>query len=72
MWESKGGMNMKTLWIARDKDGKLWLYIKEPIKLKEQELFIAHRYCIDNDLFPSVTFENSPHQVELKLKKENG
>lgn len=58
------------LWIARDIDEELALYIKEPVKLKEQGFFIAHsgdRYYIDNDLFPEVTFENSPKEVEINL-----
>ena len=28
------------------------------------------QFCLDNDLFPEVTFENSPQQVEIKLIKE--
>ena len=45
------------LWIARDQNSDLFLY---PIK--------PDRY---SDLFPEVTFENSPMEVELKLI-ENG
>lgn len=28
------------------------------------------RYLIDSSLFPEVTFENSPQEVEIKLVKE--
>ena len=26
--------------------------------------------CLDDESFPEVTFENSPQEVELKLKKQ--
>lgn len=59
------------LWIARDKDGELWLYDTEPIK---NEIFFdveafAVRVKLRPTLFPEVTFENSPQEVELKLVK---
>ena len=28
------------------------------------------RYLIDSQLFPEITFENSPQQIEIKLIKE--
>lgn len=61
------------LWIARDKDGTLCLFREKPT--------LDIYYWIDNSLgmtgciaellkidFPEVTFENSPQEVELKLK----
>ena len=58
------------LWIARDQNGDLFLY---PIK---PDRYVTDYYVffngddwwnIDSDLFPEVTFENSPQEVELKL-----
>ena len=66
-----GGLIMK-LWIARDKDGTLWLFESEPF-LNVGNRFVPSHFenCkqIYNDSFPEVTFENSPKEVELILKK---
>ena len=63
------------LWIARDKDDSLFLYGKEP-KLSEdiEGSWVCSQYDVLVDviilppkMFPEITFENSPQQVELKL-----
>ena len=59
------------LYIARDLSGALWLYEKKPYKLKTVFVGGAHdesRRFLD-DTFPEVTFENSPQEVELVIKK---
>ena len=65
------------LWIARDADNCLCLYGKEP-KLSEEVdgIWVCSQYgmpveviVLPSDLFPEVTFENSPQQVEIKLIK---
>lgn len=58
------------LWIARDIDGYLNLYINKPSLDSNDNMYyvVEDDYLnIDKDLFPEVTFENSPQQVELKL-----
>jgi hypothetical protein len=66
------------LWIARDKDGLLWIFEEYPIK--KEKLFypttdITGRFTyyrsMPKDWFQEVTFENSPRQVELKLYIKN-
>lgn len=72
------------LWIARDKDGSLSLYLCRPIEIGGKFYVSDGLYRIDYDtsyvkgwyidgidrnLFPEVTFENSPQEVELKLVK---
>lgn len=66
------------LWIARDEDKSLHLYTNEPYlqqtinKRKIKSYFMWDNgkcYKIDNELFPEVTFKNSPQKVELKLIK---
>ena len=58
------------MWIARDKDGGLFLY---PTKPKNGDYRFVCKYVyedyieLNRDSFPSVTFENSPKEVELKL-----
>lgn len=53
-------------WIARDKDGTLLIHLYEPIIDGLEWISLDYR-IIDKNLFPEVTFENSPHEVELKL-----
>ena len=60
------------LWIARDRSG-LWMYTIKPLfdpDRKEFESEDGNILYVDDELFPEVTFENSPQQVELKLVKE--
>lgn len=57
------------LWVARDKDGELYLYDAHPKKNSE---FFGCQFgyksmLLDERVFPEVTFENSPQEVELKL-----
>ena len=57
------------LWIARNENGSLWLFNRKPFL---DEYWVAQgddakAYVIDDELFPEVTFENSPQEVELKL-----
>lgn len=69
-------MTMK-FWVARDEDGDLFLYNQKPSILKTGvdpcDCFQAPNkefLVISNDLFPEVTFENSPREIELKVKNE--
>ena len=57
------------MWIARDKDGTLFVYGEEPIRY---HIYFDSRkpydsIMLDSKEFPEVTFENSPQEVELKL-----
>ena len=59
------------MWICRSIKGSLCLYDKKPIK-QDDKIFIGmgyNYYFIDEALFPEVTFENSPMEVELVIKK---
>lgn len=60
------------MWIARDKDdNSLCLYVSCPRLSKYGQYwecpFGTSYLLIDKNLFPEVTFENSPQQVEIKL-----
>lgn len=67
------------MWIARDKVGigrgfapKLAMYENKPFQsdIKEGMFFCEGRYVIlHSRYFPEVTFENSPMEVELVIKK---
>ena len=56
-------------WIARDKDGTLLLFFDEPM-LNGLSWVGLDCHPINASLFPEVTFENSPQEVELKLVKK--
>ena len=67
------------LWVARDKDGGLYLYNYEPYKNIISGRFTcgikpngkwSEEYELNSHLLPEVTFENSPQEIELKLKNE--
>lgn len=57
------------LWIARDFDGKLALHTREPY-CSFYTWYSGDEVALNEDLFPEVTFENSPQMVEVKLVKE--
>ena len=62
------------LWIARDLDGTLILSNKEPyLPNKCYDYFCfgddASIYYLDINMFPEITFKNSPQEIELKLIK---
>lgn len=59
-------------WIARDKDDELCLYTGDEPK-RENNSFVpqpygkADYYVISEELFPEVTWENSPQKVKIEL-----
>ena len=55
------------LWIARDKDGLIYLYMKKPYLITH---YFDSKHLIgeiDKDLFPEITFDNSPQEVKITL-----
>ena len=61
---------MKKLWIARDKDGSLWIFTHKPyfrIRSGTYETKLGGAIQLNTKAFPEVTHENSPRQVELSL-----
>lgn len=56
------------LWIARDKNEKIFLYREEPMKSEKHEMFGGRPLMnLPKEEYPEVTWDNSPQQVELKL-----
>lgn len=59
-----------SVWIARDKNGELYLYKSKPWRCKEDTN--GHFDCdeillpMDEDMYPEITWENSPKEFELK------
>ena len=59
---------MKTkVWIARDKDGSLYLYSKKP--LKDGRMFVTDgtgdMFQLDKNSHSEITWENSPQRIEI-------
>ena len=57
-------------WIARDKNGELFIYASKPQRDKDEFLLIdKNSDCFEidnNDLYPEVTWENSPKELIVK------
>ena len=58
------------LWIARDENGALALHESEPYCPFGGNWHNCNQeFYLDSELFPEVTFENSPQKIEIILKK---
>ena len=60
------------LWVARNIDNTLVLFQSKPILTDEviwDEILNEDYMFISEYLYPEVTFENSPQEVELLIKK---
>jgi len=60
------------MWIARDKNQRLYIYKNKPERgresFEEDDCYRLTCFEISQTLFPEVTWENSPVEVELKIK----
>lgn len=59
-------------WVARDLNNSLSLFSDKPklkfINIRGKRIWVGDFVgAIKSDLFPEVTFENSPQEIELKL-----
>lgn len=58
------------MWITRDSGGALLLHTEKPILYKSSGIWDSENWFeIDSNLYPEVTFENSPQEIELIIKK---
>lgn len=64
-------INDKDMWIGRTLKGNLWLFEKKPTKGSVSLPFVyeGESMMINPDLYPEITFCNSPQEVELIIKK---
>lgn len=59
------------VWIARDKDGELCLYKSKPWKCVYGQFDCDEMFLpMDSDMYPEITWENSPKEFELKAVEE--
>lgn len=62
------------LWIARDKNGGLFMYVSNPTCDEETKTFWTENeefFRLSKNFFPEVTFENSPQKVKIELIKNS-
>ena len=62
-----------VLWIARNKNKTVYVYDTIPIRNEDKGRFETRgKYAIyfPDNFFKELTWENSPKEVELKLKNE--
>lgn len=69
------------IWIARGLNNRLNLFITKPFWREDLKVWcewrrwttesdiLTYGYIFDSTLFPEVTFENSPVEFELVIKK---
>ena len=57
-------------WVARNRDGSLFLYDGEPVRLSDffvQKWSFDEVWSLPEDLFRTVTWEKSPKMVVFEL-----
>lgn len=69
-------MNKVHFYVARDKDGKLWLYMCEPIRadngfVSALNIYLTHRnfhiFGLNENDYDSLKWEDEPVEVFLNL-----
>lgn len=60
--------NKYKLWVARDGNGKLYLYNEKPKYYNNLEVWFAGRICakLYNNIFHDLTWKDEPIEVELR------
>lgn len=58
----------KGVWIARNKNGDLYIYKYKPTRYNNKWVSCYTEYIskLKNNFFPEVTFENSPQRLIIK------
>ena len=59
--------NKYKLWVARDKNGFLFVYEDKPERCKNQREWLGRFLCsMKNSYFPELKWEDEPIEVELR------
>ncbi len=59
-------MNKLTLWLARDKDGELYLYFNRPERGETVWVAESGYMRIDDNLFPNLTWGDEPKEITIE------
>ena len=64
------GPKSHSMWVARYSNSSLYMFYNKPIKYRNMSYVdeVRDEIYLDEDWFPEVTFENSPVEVEVKIK----
>lgn len=61
------------MWVARDKDGHLFLWDRQPERGGTlwivKNTVLQHWFEIDASLFPDLKWEDEPIEIEIHAKK---
>jgi hypothetical protein len=63
-------IDVATMWVARDEDAQLCLFYHKPSANHGVWIDGRHNYISIDDIFPDVTYANSPREVTLILKRD--
>lgn len=62
---------LRRIWVARNKDGLLFLHATEPTLDEEQGVWYSEDHpFLCNNIFTEVTFENSPKRLKLTIRED--
>lgn len=67
---------MKSIWIARDKNGILWATVNKPVRHKVVDMWevedgIPSDYSrLQEDWFPQLTWQDEPIELVTKEKED--
>ena len=68
-----GGISMEEMWLARDKNNELFLFVGPELPEKEEDQWLSIRdewVEIDSNLFPEVKWsDKEPTKVKLVIEK---
>lgn len=61
------------MWVARDKDGRLFLFYTKPVRCSNMswnvpDTDVREPMFLDNPSFLDLTWDDEPVEVELKIK----
>lgn len=70
MHKERKGRTMKSIWIARGKNGSLYLHEEKPYRKGDVWMYRhEHEPCkIDDGWFPEITWESEPMELVIKEK----
>ena len=77
MGKEKEPRNKVHFYVARDKNGELWLYLSKPIRMKEEFVSCSHgkaltnhfsKYSLNENDYANLKWEDEPVEVYLNLK----
>lgn len=57
-------------WVARDEDGNLFMYSTKPERIGTMWMGEFANFDLRNNLFPDLTWDDEPIEVEIIIKRK--